>query len=105
DDGIRYRNVTGVQTCALPISHGIAVVVLGEGRQLRDGHRERPVSEGLELRGRRAVLRHLRVSPGALASCEHERCDADRTGACHELLHRSLLIIENRDVYCITSYR
>src|SRR5699024_12222952 len=30
EDGIRDRNVTGVQTCALPISHG-ALLSLGAG--------------------------------------------------------------------------
>src|SRR5699024_12047591 len=29
EDGIRYRNVTGVQTCALPISISIPVGIVG----------------------------------------------------------------------------
>src|SRR6266513_2205158 len=39
EDGIRYRNVTGVQTCALPISDGMHVLVPIERRHTYDDTR------------------------------------------------------------------
>src|SRR5699024_11650152 len=36
EDGIRDRNVTGVQTCALPIFENIRVVEYDDGEELHD---------------------------------------------------------------------
>src|SRR5699024_11639453 len=35
EDGIRYRNVTGVQTCALPIFHADVKYIMVSGQQLK----------------------------------------------------------------------
>src|SRR5699024_11599492 len=50
EDGIRYRNVTGVQTCALPISRSTREVKLGV---VHEGwKRKHPSSEEYELRNK-----------------------------------------------------
>src|SRR3712207_6872809 len=62
EDGIRDIGVTGVQTCALPISHPLAVerdrVLVGRaGLEVRDYHQS--VVVALDREGARAVGRAL----------------------------------------------
>src|SRR5699024_12152537 len=47
--GIRYRNVTGVQTCALPISPGILRLRVGVDHGLARTGRTRPPAAGGRL--------------------------------------------------------
>src|SRR5437868_11231252 len=61
EDGIRDRNVTGVQTCALPICHG------GSGRRLRAVPRGRPATGG-----RAAAGASWAAATGARLPCRSE---------------------------------
>src|SRR5437868_1285935 len=54
EDGIRDRNVTGVQTCALPIS---------TGRRLRHAHRAAAALRGARSTASRGMLFDL-ITPG-----------------------------------------
>src|SRR5699024_11218810 len=59
EDGIRDRNVTGVQTCALPISDILDPALLRPGRFDRQIPVARP-----DVRGREAVLKvHAKNKP------------------------------------------
>src|SRR5207249_5983565 len=74
EDGIRYRNVTGVQTCALPIwGEGLRASVQGEERRRRRGDLGRRVDQQhpprVPVRVRVSVVEHhlagdLRVRRG-----------------------------------------
>src|SRR5699024_10034081 len=91
EDGIRDRNVTGVQTCALPISRGPALGRRGTGHRDRRPRRARRLRRCSAERGRddrgdgggteHVGLRLVRTSPGRLlgrrAAHLHsaERCD------------------------------
>src|SRR5699024_11407171 len=76
EDGIRYRNVTGVQTCALPIYRPAAPRLVG-----------RPTSRGAAGRSRRRCgsrgrpyMRHLRGHrrPARRARSEERRVGKER---------------------------
>src|SRR3972149_7463905 len=56
EEGIRYLPVTGVQTCALPISKGVAVVVVGSF--IEPGHR--PPGKGIGRSEERRVGKECR---------------------------------------------
>src|SRR2546429_9475787 len=73
EDGIRDVAVTGVQTCALPISGGVAVVVgrvAGAGRRGVDRRPQRPGGEavlvGLEI-GRASCRERVEISVVAVS--------------------------------------
>src|SRR5699024_11536474 len=69
EDGIRDRNVTGVQTCALPISGGDLVAELLDRRGRRTDPGQPRVDDGLgEVRtfGEEAVAGMDRVGAGAV---------------------------------------
>src|SRR5256886_11054553 len=74
EDGIRDLTVTGVQTCALPISHHAR----GPARQLRNvsayrgAHRGQPAVRQSQAQGR-AQARPARVVPGARRQRSEER--------------------------------
>src|SRR5438067_191396 len=60
EDGIRSRNVTGVQTCALPISGGGGVRGgTGVPVERGDGSRGGPVERGCGRSGRRSEERRV----------------------------------------------
>src|SRR5690606_35549915 len=65
EDGIRDFHVTGVQTCALPIYHRLAIFGLLQRRQ-----------------------RHLQAGPGIPAAKEHASALAEHHVACHRLVQR-----------------
>src|SRR5699024_11607165 len=84
EDGIRDRNVTGVQTCALPISQ----VRLDEGDR-RDEDDPEPLDRDGEGFGERLqVLEHDSISPDAGAArfllseeiSPHQRSEERRVG-------------------------
>src|SRR5437667_4998497 len=87
EDGIRYRDVTGVQTCALPISRFLGQ--LAGGTVSRDQEREKqchpPAAQETEAdrQGRQDRKTHLRetagenLPPHLLQPAERE-LDADR---------------------------
>src|SRR5436305_6218104 len=82
EDGIRDADVTGVQTCALPIFGSPVgnVLGMGAGRALRGGRSKRSLHTSLVLDGdsRRRCLRLLR--PAFLDSrSEERRVGKDRT--------------------------
>src|SRR5699024_11524781 len=71
EDGIRDRNVTGVQTCALPILFGVLATLLvrGFGRQ----REYRADSGSAHLAGRAKMV-------GALQSLKNMRSEERRVG-------------------------
>src|SRR5256885_8686654 len=72
EDGIRDYKVTGVQTCALPISHGLAQFHRGEADAARGAEHEQRLA-GLELR---SILE--RVLRGAIG--QKQRSEERRVG-------------------------
>src|SRR5207249_6259735 len=83
EDGIRDRNVTGVQTCALPISHSLARLVRPDMPELRADHW--PLAAGLRDRhrglARCAVRGDLRTVPCQFQkSYPRERSEERRVG-------------------------
>src|SRR5690606_39579944 len=88
EDGIRDFHVTGVQTCALPISGpetGAELRPVGAGDQpgehrgaVRDGHgadrsEERRVGKSVDLGGRRIIKKKKNKSYSPESSENHER--------------------------------
>src|SRR5215211_925407 len=86
EDGIRDHCVTGVQTCALPISmsatiHSNAVGIWGEGT-LADFFQ---VSTALiENRDNATLSRHIETSKSFIKS-QHVGISADGVNSCHRL--------------------
>src|SRR5438067_3811124 len=64
EDGIRDRNVTGVQTCALPISKGIAHL----------WRRDQAVGSALETSRSRKLSNALRTCTNARRTCQSREC-------------------------------
>src|SRR6266571_5030707 len=60
EDGIRYLHVTGVQTCALPISLALAPSRRRPSRSHGQGAARPSVSDGLERSGGRRVGKECR---------------------------------------------
>src|SRR5207249_9515410 len=87
EDGIRDRNVTGVQTCALPISDGEA-----PGRR-HDLAREEPADDRERFLERRRARRQARAHRGELAlvvaeaALEDEASPRERRQRPHLLRH------------------
>src|SRR5438067_8298807 len=65
EDGIRDRNVTGVQTCALPISQHVLAV--GQRAPERHGRRLNPVSASKYRSSRRGTANSC-VAPSGMAT-------------------------------------
>src|SRR5207249_7014050 len=61
EDGIRDRNVTGVQTCALPISNGVAVLVRHDN--VGDHHVRAGLFKLRQCGGRVGASNHMNVFP------------------------------------------
>src|SRR5699024_11377293 len=88
EDGIRDRNVTGVQTCALPISvaeipttgpESPPLQRLRQGCGLRAGGRD--LGHGARSRGVRGLERpDERVEAAFVAQLEHARSEERRVG-------------------------
>src|SRR2546429_5777872 len=70
EDGIRDVAVTGVQTCALPISRGAAARVRGARRATRQGHGLR---DARRARGTVAGYRHRAHAAGPAQVPRHAR--------------------------------
>src|SRR5262249_57945213 len=62
EDGIRYWSVTGVQTCALPISQRHAAGVQVGGQFLEPGHRAQARVDGVVVGDRVAAVEIGRAS-------------------------------------------
>src|SRR5437870_9431053 len=62
EDGIRYGHVTGVQTCALPISVGIELELIGMGPDIRRimCHEDRNVADNTDAA---AVAVRFQIEP------------------------------------------
>src|SRR5207249_8088149 len=73
EDGIRDRNVTGVQTCALPISCGSMVLFFfvlpfSPRRAKKEGQRERNLWNTPILNGQRTTHYKRRANTSAIAA-------------------------------------
>src|SRR5260370_8024226 len=93
EDGIRDSSVTGVQTCALPISSRRRLWDRSTTPHRARGHRE-PLATGFAL-ARKESTSHLgshvgdRQAPQDLAGCNDERA-TDPTPRCSLSHHQSL---------------
>src|SRR5437667_1486099 len=73
EDGIRDRDVTGVQTCALPISRGAAATITPAQRLGRTGGRARRREQGTNGRSLRDAGRRDAGEYPATAGEESDR--------------------------------